>query len=350
MNKKASRFKKLRLAFLFAVMVFFINLLSIALVLLVAFLCNRLGIIFVDTSSRVPLFWISLSSLIVGTILAFLVSRRPLAPLRDIMDAADKIADGDYTARVTPSGADDFRQLGEKFNHMAEEIGSVELLRMDFVSDFSHEFKTPIVSIRGFARALKWEDLSDADRAEYLDIIISESERLSALSENVLTLSKLEKQTILTGKKEYDLSEQIRLCIALLAHKWEAKHLDMVFDCTEYFVTGNEELLQEVWINLLDNAIKFTPEYGAITLQITKEEETLIVSISDQGQGIAPDALPHIFEKFYQSDPSHATAGSGLGLSIAKRIIELHGGTIAVTGSNDTGSTFQVRLSPSYTR
>ncbi len=221
--------------------------------------------------------------------------------------------------------------------------GNVEMLRTDFINNVSHEFKTPIVSIRGFAKALKWEDLTEEERNEYLDIIISETERLSSLSANMLYLSKIEQQTILTDKKRLNLSEQIRLVIALLDQKFAAKNIEVNFDAREYDVAGNEEMLRQVWINLLDNAIKFSPCGGRIDVCVQETEHGTIVRIRDQGKGIPPDIQAHIFDKFYQGDRSHSTDGNGLGLSIVKKIIDLHGGDISVQ-SCGSGSTFTVTL------
>lgn len=343
MDKWKASWKYLRLTFVFAFVVFTILFFTMGLAFLGTQLLVRFGWIQGGDFNKFPLFIFSVASIIIGTVLALLFSRAPLRPLRELMAATDKIAEGDYSVRLDLKRPEDFRQLSDKFNHMAQELGSVEMLRKDFVSNFSHEFKTPIVSIRGFAKALKWDDLTPAEREEYLDIIISESERLAELSANVLYLTRLEKQSILTDKRKFNVSEQIRLVIALLDRKFTEKQLEIHFDCDEYFVEGNEEMLRQVWINLLDNAIKFSPEGGAVTVQICQSDGNTAISVSDQGCGISPEIQAHIFDQFYQGDPSHSTVGNGLGLSIAKTIVELHGGNIAVHSSGE-GSTFEVRL------
>lgn len=340
MNKFKASFKYLRLSLLFAFVVFLILLCTMGLVYLGIQLLAHGGVLDAVELRKVPLFAFCTTSIVVGTVIAGVFSKKPLRPLREMMSAADKIAAGDYSVRLDLKGPEEFRQLSNKFNHMAEELGSVELLRTDFVNNFSHEFKTPIVSIRGFARALKWDDLSEQEREEYLDIIISESERLSALSTNVLYLSKLEKQSILTDKRKFNVSEQIRLVIALLDRKFTEKNLHIVFDSQEYFLTGNEEMLKQVWINLIDNAIKFSPNDGVITVTISQDNFHTHISVSNEGTGIEPAAQAHIFDKFYQADPSHAAYGNGLGLSIVKKIVDLHGGQITV--KSDTVTTFAV--------
>ena len=342
MHKLKVSFKYLRLSLIFAFVVFLILLCTMGLIFFGIQLLAHGGVLDAAEFRKVPLLAFCIASIIVGTVIAAVFSKKPLRPLREMMNATDKIAAGDYSVRLDLKGPEEFRQLSSKFNHMAEELGSVELLRTDFVNNFSHEFKTPIVSIRGFAKALKWDDLSDHEREEYLDIIISESERLSALSANVLYLSKLEKQSILTDKKTFNVSEQIRLAIALLDQKFTEKNLRIVFDNQEYFLTGNEEMLKQVWINLLDNAIKFSPAGGVITVTISQNAMHTHISISNEGVGIEPSAQAHIFDKFYQADPSHATQGNGLGLSIVKKIVDLHGGTVTV--SSDAGTTFTVSL------
>lgn len=300
---------------------------------------------FVDKAhvNHFPLFAFSLTSIIIGTIIAIFFSRKPLRPFREIMNALDRIADGDYTVRLHLKGPEEFKTMSDKFNHMAKELDSVEMLRKDFVNHFSHEFKTPIVSIRGFAKALKWEDLSNEERTEYLDIIISESERLSTLSTNILYLSKLENQTILTDKKMLNVSEQLRRIIVLLDHKITEKNLELLFDSQEYYLLGNEEMLRQMWINLLDNAFKFSPEGGTVSILIREASGRIEFQITNEAPTLSDEALKHLFDQFYQSDPSHATPGNGLGLSIVKKILDLHSGTISVS-SADNRCTFDITL------
>ena len=228
-------------------------------------------------------------------------------------------------------------ELTESFNTLATELENTEMLRADFVNNFSHEFKTPIVSILGFTRLLKRADLKPEKREEYLDIILSEATRLTDMAENVLNLAKIEKQSILTDISEFNLSEQIRTCILLLEKKWEQKHQEIAFDEYEYHCVGNEELLKQVWINLLDNAVKFTAEEGRIQIGIVCLPDALSVSVKSAGDPMDADTLSRIFEKFYQGDTSHATEGTGLGLAIVQKIVQLHKGTVEVAyqeGSN----------------
>ena len=343
MAKTKQIWKRIRLTMFFAAFVFLILLATMLLVGIAIFGLIRLGIVPETQFGRLPLFVFSLASIGVGTILSALASKLPLRPLREIMRATDSIAAGDYSVRIDLKGPEDFRELSKKFNHMAEQLGSVEMLRSDFVNSFSHEFKTPIVSIRGFANALKWDDLTDEERGEYLDIIISESERLADLSTNVLYLSNIETQPSLTEKKSLNVTEQLRLVVALLDKKFAAKGIEVTLDGKECYADANEEMLRQVWINLLDNAIKFSPEGGTISIRLKQNADHLSVKISDQGPGIPPEAKARVFDKFYQGDTSHTTAGNGLGLAIVKKIIDLHKGNASVL-SSDKGSTFEVSL------
>lgn len=343
MNKWKTSLKYIRLTLVFAFVVFLIMLVTMFLTYCGALLFAHMGFIHDENWRRFPLFPFCLGSILIGTSLAAVFGTIPLRPLREIMDATDRIANGDYSARLSLKGLDELRALGDKFNHMAEELGSVEMLRTDFINNFSHEFKTPIVSIRGYAKELKQDDLTPEERNEYLDIIISESERLVSLSTNVLYLSKIEKQAILLDRKRFNLSEQIRLVLALLGKKFTDKNLEPEFNGKEIWCEGNEEMLKQVWINLLDNAIKFSPPDKKIKVYVTDSSGEISIKIQDFGNGMSPEQQKRIFDKFYQCDESHAATGNGLGLTIVKRIIDLHEGGITVCSSNK-GSTFEVIL------
>ncbi len=342
MKKKNSLRGHLTMALIFSFFVFIILMITVLLVIAGIFILVSRGVIQGFPGFRLPLIIFAFASVIVGTMLTALFCRLPLKPIRQLKAAFDKIAEGDFSVRLAIHGPAEFLSINQKFNHMAEELGSVEMLRSDFVNNFSHEFKTPIVSIRGFAKMLKTEGLPEADRNAYLDIIISESERLSDLSTNVLNLSKIEKQTLLTDRHRYNLSEQIRQAVVLTDQKWAKKAVDFWLECDEVYLNGNEEMLQQVWVNLLDNAVKFSPEKGDVKIGVTQDQQSTTVSIENRGEPIPPDAAAHIFDKFYQGDASRATKGNGLGLAIAKRIVELHRGTIRLAASDENHTVFEV--------
>lgn len=334
------------LSLLFSLIVFGILLVTSAIMGVIGYFMLRSGAVeFVGMSRRYfPLFIFLMTSVLIGTIVALAVSFYPLRPLRTVIKAIEDLAKGDFKTRLKLFKPPVFRELAESFNRMAEELGGIEVLRTDFVNNFSHEFKTPIVSIKGFAEMLKHDDLDRAQREEYLDIIIDESERLTALATNVLNLSKLENQAILSSRTEFDLTEQLRRCILLFEGRWEQKGLTLSVELEELRYTGSEDLLNQVWLNLLDNAVKFTPEGGSIRLRLFGEPERVVFSIRDSGCGLGEEALAHIFDKFYQADISHTAAGNGLGLTVARRVARLHGGDITCVSAPGEGAEFTVSL------
>ncbi|MBR2616153.1 MAG: HAMP domain-containing histidine kinase [Clostridia bacterium] len=268
-----------------------------------------------------------------------------LRPIEDLIRATDQVARGDFKTRVDPVGmVGEVRELVDSFNVMAKELGSTEIFRSDFIRDFSHEFKTPIVSMKGFAKQLKNPDLSDAEREEYCDIIIAESDRLAKMSGEILLLSKLESQEIVTDKKPYRLDEQLRNCVLLFEKEWEEKELELEVDLKDITLCQNEDLLHHVWTNLISNAVKFTPEKGRIELHATENAEYVVVTVRDSGIGMTEDELKHAFDKCYQADPSHSGKGNGLGLCITKRICTICGGSITVRSTPSKGSVFTVFL------
>ena len=275
-----------------------------------------------------------LLSILIGAGFAFFMLRYPLKPINKLLHAMNQLASGDYSVRLGFKGIvgkhPTVSEFTNSFNKMASELQQTEMLRSDFINNFSHEFKTPIVSIAGFAKVLKRGNLSEEQRIEYLDIIEEESLRLSQMATNVLNLTKVENQTILTDVGKFNLSEQIRTCILVLENNWSKKHLDLALPTEEYYINGNEELLKQVWINLLDNAIKFSQDHGIVEVQIRSDESTVTVAVSDFGEEIPIEAREKIFHKFYQADESHAAEGNGVGLAVVKKIIDLHGGTITV--------------------
>ncbi len=284
------------------------------------------------------------ASAIVGTFVALTFGRIPLKPMQAYITATNKLAAGDFSVRISRRYPAPFRELQESFNRMAEELGSIELLRSDFINNFSHEFKTPIVSIKGFAELLKEENLSPAERNEYLDIIIRESSRLASMATNVLNLSRIENQAIVTDRKQIDLSEQIRRCVLLMQNAWEAKNIDMEVDLDEITVNANGEMLSQIWLNLLDNAVKFTGEGGRVGVTLRREGNRAVASVRDDGPGIPPEDIDRVFDKFYHADAGGEAPGNGLGLTLARKIARLHGGDITCESRPGEGALMTVWL------
>ncbi len=283
---------------------------------------------------------------IIGTGAAALLTKWILSPLNEMIDATERIAKGDFKVHIQESFAEksDFGKLQRSFNHMAAELDNIEMFRKDFINNFSHEFKTPIVSLRGFAHQLQAGGLSPEEEREYIRIIAAESDRLSGMATNILLLSKLENQAIVTDRTEFYLDEQIRTCVLLLEKQWTDGEIELNIELDEVKYRFNEDMLSHVWVNLLNNAFKFTPRGGMVSCTLHATEEAVTVTISDTGTGMTEDIRVHIFEKFYQGDASHAGSGNGIGLTIVGRILELCGGRIRVESKLGIGSTFTVTL------
>lgn len=339
------------LTFLFASIIFFAMFATVAVSAVATFFIVESDLI-PTTEEMVPLIWTTcavmvLVSLPVGGLFAVFMSKMPMRPIREMMDGMDRLAAGDFHTRIVPGrimgNYPHFVALTESFNKMAEQLDHTEVLRSDFINNFSHEFKTPIVSIAGFAKLLRRGNLTAAQQAEYLSIIEEESRRLSAMATNVLHLTKIENQSILTDVTTYNLSEQLRSCMLLLEDEWSRKELEPVMEFDEYDVTANEELMRQVFINLIDNAVKFSPDGGEIRVDISRSDRMTRVSVSNAGEEIPADIREKIFRKFYQGDESHASLGNGIGLAIVRRVVQLHKGSVSVQSRGGV-NTFTVEL------
>ena len=271
--------------------------------------------------------------------------RRGFNPFEEVADAIDRIAAGDFDVLVDSAGGR--LELAEKVNRMARQLSSMEHMRQDFVSNVSHEIGSPLTSIRGFAELLKKEDLSPDDRIRYAEVIESESRRLSRLGDNLLKLSLLDaahdaQDALARGR--FRLDKQLGDILLALEPQWSAKNQELDVSLPQTIVAADEDLLRQVWTNLLHNAIKFTPNGGRISVTLSPDEKGVEVVVSDAGVGIAEDDLIHVFERFYKADRARGSSGSGLGLALAKRIVDLHGGSISAKSEPGKGSSFTVRL------
>lgn len=285
--------------------------------------------------------------IIIGSILSAMLSGILLRPLNDLKEGLLKVSKGDFTVRLEENGNSELSHIQESFNIMVKELGNTELFRNDFINDFSHEFKTPMVSVYGFAKQLKKGGLTKEQEQEYIDIIINESQRLINMSSNILMLSKLENQEIITDKKDFSLDEELRRCVLQLQGQWGEKNQEVIPDLCEITYYGNSGMLKQVWLNVIGNAVKYTPDGGTIEVKLDinpKNEQEVRVRITDNGIGMDKATAERIFEKFYQGDSSHATGGNGLGLAMVKRIVELCGGRIRVKSEPDKGTQFTVYL------
>lgn len=269
-------------------------------------------------------------------------------PTRLITNAAKRIMEGDFTTKIDNVNSyfvsENLNEIIDCFNRMAEELSGVETLRSDFISNVSHEMKTPLAAIQNYSKLLLSADLSDAERREYAESIAARSKRLSDMVSNVLRLTKLENQQIYPQSKRYNLSEQICECLLAYEDVWEEKGLDIVTDIEEdVYIEADAELLSLVWNNLLSNAFKFTDK-GSVSVSLSYSDGCATVSVQDTGCGMNSDVGAHIFEKFYQADNSRATDGNGLGLALVKRVVDIMRGEIGVESVVSEGTKFVVRL------
>jgi signal transduction histidine kinase len=285
-----------------------------------------------------------LFSIIVFMLIIMGISNRAMKPILQLNNATQEVAKGNFDITVKNDSQDEIGQLTENFNKMTKELKSIEYLRKDFVSSVSHEFKTPLASIQGFAKLVENNNLTDEERKEYLGIIYEETERLSNLSTNILKLSKLESQEIVFNKKEYRLDEQIRNAILLLEPKWSEKNIDLNIELDNISFLADEDLMQQVWINIINNAIIYSAQDGKISVKMHKEEEKVIVIVDDEGIGMDEKTKERMFEKFFKGDNSHSKEGTGLGLALVKRIIDLHQGSIEVESELGKGTMIKITL------
>ena len=281
---------------------------------------------------------------------------RQMQAYSPLLNAMERISHGDFSVRVEPPRRpnvdrnphpdDPLSKLFQGVNVMAEELNQMEAMRQEFISNVSHEIQSPLTSIRGFARALQNDQLGAQDRAHYLGIIEAESMRLSKLSDNLLALAALEADNMRFEPHPYRLDKQIRQVVLMSEPQWTSKQIDMDVLADEATVQADEDLLNQVWVNLIHNAIKFTPDGGRIRIALHQRGPVVEFAITDSGIGITEADQARIFERFYKADKSRnrALGGSGLGLSIARKIIDMHHGEIAVESTPGLGSTFKVRL------
>lgn len=257
-----------------------------------------------------------------------------------------QVAEGDFSVRLkTGKQLKEIQDIYSNFNLMVQELEATEILQTDFVSNVSHEFKTPISAIEGYATLLQDSDMPiSKEQEQYIDKILLNTRRLSHLAGNILLLSKIEHQAIQTRQNWYRLDEQIRQSIVMMEPKWSEKEIEFDVDMMDVEYLGNENLICHVWDNLLSNAIKFSPRGGTIYIRMMPEGEKIRFSIENEGPQISEDSMKHIFDKFYQGDSSHKQEGNGLGLALVKQILNLCKGTISVENVPGSGCRFTVVL------
>ena len=283
--------------------------------------------------------------LLIGILVTGLLSKYFFDPIKKLRVAMDQVAEGDFSIRLEEkSTSKEIMEIYTGFNLMAQELSTTEILQTDFVSNVSHEFKTPINAIEGYSTLLQGSENLDGDQREYVDKIQLNTRRLSSLVGSILLLSKLENQQIPTNQRSYRLDEQIRQSVVALETAWVQKDIELDVELERVSYVGNEPMMRHVWDNLISNAVKFSPQGGIVKLRLTRKLRKLIVTVEDQGAGLSGEAQKHIFDKFYQGDSSHKQEGNGLGLSLVKRILTIEKGQIAAENIPEGGCRFTVTL------
>lgn len=342
MNKK----RHSRLWLYFSGIVFATGFIVFTITTVIWLLLFELDIIQTDPHTRkLPIVLFLLGSTLLGTIIAFFVGKLIIRPVQNISNAFDELSKGNFDVKVPENERiEEIREMAQHFNSMTYDLSHIETLRTDFVANVSHEFKTPIASIEGYAALLQDSRLTPEKHSRYVEKILDNSRRLSSLCSSILMLSKLENQEMILDKKEYRIDEQIRMAILMLESKWSAKNIEFELDLPKQLYFGSEQLMGQIWINIIDNAIKHSPDGGIIEINMYKENDMLQVSVTDHGDGMTEEVQKHIFEKFYQADTSRSSEGSGLGLALVQRILDLCGGSVDVKSAPSAGATFVISL------
>lgn len=333
----------LRMRLYYYTIVAIVAICAAALVAAALYVMDRIGAS--PALSLSTLMAIFLVATVVATLMSYFIGQRILTPMVKLSQASKEVARGNFDITVSDtSKLEEVQTTFRNFNAMLRQLKSTATLSNDFVSNVSHEFKTPLNAIEGYAMLLQDSGLSEEERNEYLEKILYNTQRMTALVGNVLMLSKLENKSLADSFTSFRLDEQIRQTVVYLEREWAVKQIRIDANLAEVGFTGCESLLPHVWSNLLSNAIAASPEGSCIRLYLLEQTECVVFTLRDEGCGMSPEVQKRIFEKFYQADPSHQSKGNGLGLSLVKHIIELCDGVIEVESEEGKGSTFRVIL------
>ena len=340
--------KKKRFGFSFNLRLYFtlIVMVEIAISVVVAVILGVILNLVAKGNVLLPLtVWQVLLSLLIGASISAFLGKWFFGPITELGDAMKKVADGDFSVRLTADkGIREIEDIYANFNLMAKELGATEILQTDFVSNVSHEFKTPINAIEGYATLLQGDESLSPEMAQYVEKILFNTKRLSGLVGNILLLSKVDNQVIQSRCSTFRLDEQIRQSVVLLEPKWEEKDIEFDVDLERVEYTGDESMLMHVWNNIIGNAIKFNPEGGYVGIKMKQRDGEITVTVEDSGPGVDEEAKKHIFDRFYQADSSHKEEGNGLGLALVKRIVDANKGRVSVENRLGGGCRFTVVL------
>ena len=347
MKKPVPRRKKQSSHFSVRIIFSLLVMLELLVVVAISWVASVIFNHFFSVTLHVPtVVWLMLFSLLLGSVITSFLSWQFFAPITRLGKAMNRVAQGDFSVRLEARHPlKEVRDIYTNFNLMTQELGATEILQTDFVSNVSHEFKTPISAIEGYATLLQ-DDSGNTpeERQQYVDKILFNTRRLSKLVHNILLLSRVDNQAILSSCTPYRLDEQIRQTIVLLEPEWDRKNLEFDVSMDEVTFVGNEGMLTHVWSNLLGNAIKFSPDGGLIALTLTATADGVLFTIQDQGPGIDETVQGHLFDKFYQGDSSHKSEGNGLGLALVKQIVTAYGGSISACNCAGGGCRFTLHL------
>lgn len=336
-----------RFLLLFGVVAFVI---TCNMTLFLEILRREAGIVYTTENIRFAAVFTFCNAVFLGIVFtAFDMFRRKVLvdkPIKKIREFTQKIIHGDFSARLNPIHVGEYNKIVEDLNKMSEELSGIETLRTDFVSNVSHELKTPLAVLQNYGALLEEPNLPEEKRTEYAKSINRVTKHLSELITNILRLNKLESQKLYPKVEKCNLSEMLCECLLGFESEWEKKNIGIETEIeSDVYINTDSEILSIVWSNLFSNALKFTPDGGTVRVCLNKEKDNKIsVSVSDTGCGMDKNTIKRIFDKFYQGDTSHSVKGNGLGLSLVKRVIDLLGGEIEVESTPGVGSTFTVRL------
>ena len=334
----------LKISYIFALSIAAIIMVSVILTFVIIYILLRFNVAPI-TGALTSSSSIAVLSIIVGTIFTTYVSKKMLRPILKINDAAKKVAKGDFSVRLEDTSiASEIKEIAGNFNIMVKELSNTETLRNDFVSNVSHEFKTPLSAIEGYTTLLQDDTLSKEEQKKYIGYIIENTGRLTNLTQNILALSRIDNQEIVMQKDYFRLDEQIRRILLWYDRLWEEKNMTIDLDLDRIMFYGNKSLLAQVWSNLIDNAIKFSNQNGILSINCLSREKDVFVIIKDNGIGMKDEVKLHAFDKFYQGERSHNIKGNGLGLALVKQIVTLFGGTVSLESEIGKGTTVTVML------
>ena len=316
--------------------------LTFVVLTVLAFLLSR---VFHTRELTFLLIWFIIFNLMIGYSLTFYLGKLFFGPIPKLSNAMNEVSKGNFDIRLeTKTPFREIKDMYSNFNLMTKELSATEILQTDFVSNVSHEFKTPINAIEGYATLLQCNPDCSPEEEVYTEKILFNTRRLSTLVGNILLLSKVDNKAIQSNRKKYRLDEQIRQAVLAFEREWEEKDIELDIDLCEIEFEGNENLMFHVWNNLIANAVKFNPEGGILKIRLFEEAEKIICTVEDSGPGIDENSIKHIFDKFYQSDSSHTEEGNGLGLALVKNILILHGGKVFAENRPEGGAKFTVTL------